>query len=120
MESFFCSIVSAKHCRGLIPLFRGGTSRKKIDEFPRPQTNPAERILLKIILTEAANGIVKAIRVTTLSPSFTEKLHNAIREQAAGEELSRAKFVARSLAVYKNQTPAELADKAIVRTYGGE
>ena len=118
MESFFCSIVSAKHCRGLIPLFRGGTSRNR--RIPAPQTNQEERILLKIILTEAANGIVKAIRVTTLSPSFTEKLHNAIREQAAGEELSRAEFVARSLAVYKNQTPAELADKAIVRTYGGE
>lgn len=88
--------------------------------IPAPQNNPAERILLKIILVEAATGIVKAIRVTTLSPSFTEKLHNAIRKQAAGEEFSRDEFVARSLNIYKNRTPAELATNAIVKTYGGE
>ena len=88
--------------------------------IPAPQENPAERILLKIILIEAVTGIVEAIRVTTLSPDFTEKLHNAIREQAAGEELSRAEFITRSLAVYKNQTPSKLAAKALVKTYGGE
>jgi len=88
--------------------------------IPAPQENPATRILLKIILIEAATGIVKAIRVTTLSPAFTEKLHDAIREQATGEEFSRAEFVARSLLVYENQTPAELAAKAVVKTRGGD
>jgi hypothetical protein len=88
--------------------------------IPAPQSNPAERILLKIILVEAATGIVKAIRVTTLSPVFTEKLHDAIREQATGEEFSRDEFVIRSLALYKNRTPAELAATAIVKTKGGE
>ena len=88
--------------------------------IPAPPQNPAERILLKIILIEAATGIVKAIRVTTLSPAFTEKLHDAIREQATGEEFSRAEFVARSLLVYENQTPAELAAKAVVKTRGGD
>ncbi len=88
--------------------------------IPAPQANPAERILLKIILIEAANGIVKAIRVTTLSPEFTEKLHEAIRQQATGAEFSRAEFVARSLAIYKNQTPAALASRAVVKTKGGE
>ncbi len=89
-------------------------------KIPAPQSNPAERILLKIILVEAVTGIVKAIRVTTLSPDFTEKLHNAIREQATGEPFSRSEFVARSLAVYKNTTPAELAANAIAKTKGGE
>jgi hypothetical protein len=88
--------------------------------IPAPPTNPAERILLKIILVEAANGIVKAIRVTTLSPEFTKKLHEAIRRQATGEPFSRAEFVARSLSVYENKTPAELAARAIVKTKGGE
>lgn len=88
--------------------------------LPAPCENPAERILLKIILIEAATGIVKAIRVTTLSPAFTEKLHDAIRMQTTGEEFSRAEFVARSLAVYANQTPAALADRAIVKSRGGE
>ncbi len=88
--------------------------------IPAPQANPAERILLKIILIEAATGIVKAIRVTTLSPAFTEKLHDAIREQATGEPFSRNEFVARSLCVYENKTPSELAARAIVKTKGGE
>ncbi|MBA3632372.1 MAG: hypothetical protein H0W58_06120 [Acidobacteria bacterium] len=88
--------------------------------IPAPQSNPAERILLKIILVESVTGIVKAIRVTTLSPDFTEKLHTAIREQAVGDELSRDEFVARSLSIYKNRTPAELAANAIVKTKGGE
>jgi hypothetical protein len=88
--------------------------------LPAPQENPAERILLKIILIEAGSGIVKAIRVTTLSPEFTEKLHEAIRRQASGEEFSRAEFVARSLAIYANQTPAALAANAIVKCKGGD
>jgi len=88
--------------------------------IPSPTENPATRILLKIILVEAATGIVKAIRVTTLSPNFTEKLHDAIRFQAMGEEFSRFEFVARSLSVYKKQTPFDLAANAIVKTKGGE
>ena len=89
-------------------------------QMPAPQTNPAERILLKIILVEAATGIVKAIRVTTFSPQFTEKLHDAIRQQAVGEEFSRNEFVNRSLQIYQKFTPAEFAANAIVKTKGGE
>lgn len=88
--------------------------------IPAPQTNPATRILLKIILVEAATGIVEAIRVTTLSPAFTEKLHDAIREQAMGEPFSREEFVGRSLQIYQKFTPAEFAMKTIVKTKGGE
>lgn len=89
-------------------------------QIPAPCENPAERILLKIILVEAATGIVKAIRVTTLSPEFTEKLHDAIRQQANGEPFSRNEFVNRSLQIYKKFTPFELAASAIVKTKGGE
>ena len=88
--------------------------------IPAPQVNPAERILLKIILVEAATGIVKAIRVTTLSPAFTENLHDAIRQQATSQQFSRNEFVARSFLVYEKRTPAELAVGAIVKTKGGE
>ena len=88
--------------------------------IPAMPQNSGERILLKIILVEAANGIVKAIRVMTLSPLFTEKLHDAIRCQATGEEFSREEFVKRSLSVYENKTPFDLAAKSIVKTKGGE
>ena len=92
----------------------------EVRQIPAPQANPAERILLKIILVEAATGIVKAIRVTTLSPAFTEKLHDAIREQATGEPFSREEFVGRSLQIYQKFTPAEFAANAVVKTKGGE
>ncbi len=88
--------------------------------IPAPQANPAERILLKIILVEAATGVVKAIRVTTFSPEFTERLHRAIRGQASGAEISREEFVARSLAIYGNKTPTDFATRAIVKTRGGD
>jgi hypothetical protein len=88
--------------------------------IPAPQMNPAGHILLKIILVEAANGIVKAIRVTTLSPAFTEKLHDAIRRQAKGEPFSRDEFVNRSLQIYQKFTPADFAANAVVKTKGGE
>lgn len=88
--------------------------------IPAPCENPAERILLKIILVEAATGIVKAIRVTTFSPAFTEKLHDAIRQQAKCEPFSRNEFVNRSLQIYQKFTPADFAANAIVKTKGGE
>lgn len=88
--------------------------------IPEPRKDPAERILLKIILVEAATGIVKAIRVTTFSPEFTERLHRAIRAQAAGAELSREEFVARSLAIYEKKTPADFAARSILKTKGGD
>lgn len=93
---------------------------KEDRRIPLSPLDPAERILLKIILAEASTGVVKAIRVTTFSPEFTEKLHCAIREQAKGEEFSREEFVARAFKIYEKQTPAELAAKAIVKTKGGE
>ncbi len=93
---------------------------KEDRRIPAPPANPAERILLKIILAEASTGIVKAIRVTTFSPRFTEKLHEAIKNQATGNEFPREEFITRSLAIYKNKNSAELAANAIVKTKGGE
>ena len=82
--------------------------------------NAEGRALLTIILVGAGTGVVKAIRAMTFSPDFTEKLHDAIRKQAASRELTRSEFVARSLAVYQKSTPAELAARALVHTKGGE
>ncbi len=93
---------------------------KEDRRIPAPCENPAERILLKIILVEAATGIVKAIRVTTFSPAFTEKLHDAIRRQATSEPFSRDEFVNRSLQIYQKFTPADFAANAVVKSKGGE
>ena len=39
--------------------------------------------LLHILLVDASNGILKAMRVISLSPEFTSALHRAIKDQAA-------------------------------------
>lgn len=88
--------------------------------LPSLQTDPGSRILLKIILADAATGIVEAIRVTTLSPEFTQKLHQAIYRQAMAGEFSREEFVSRSLAVYNAKTSADLANGALIKTTGGD
>ena len=88
--------------------------------IPEQRKHPAERILLKIILIEATTGVVKAIRVTTFSPEFTERLHRAIRGQATGREFSREEFTARSLKIHEKYSPAELAAKAFWITKGGD
>ena len=55
---------------------------EEVRRIPEQRKHPAERTLLKIILVEATTGVIKAIRVTTFSPEFTERLHRGIRRQA--------------------------------------
>lgn len=89
-------------------------------ELPFAQEDPRERALLNIILVEAASGVVKALRVITFSPDFTNELHCEIRKQAAGEPVSRKEFVRAAFDVYQKYNSAELAARATVRTKGGE
>ena len=48
------------------------------------ETSPALRALVAIILIEATNGTVLALRTVTFSPEFTRAIHEAIADQAAG------------------------------------
>ena len=48
------------------------------------ETSPALRALVAIILVEATNGTVLALRSVTFSPEFTRAIHKAIADQAAG------------------------------------
>jgi hypothetical protein len=50
-----------------------------------PEQLPAtgeKRVLLRIILVDATTGLICAIRIVTLSPSFTSRLNQAILEQS--------------------------------------
>lgn len=51
---------------------------RELPDWPVP-TN--ERAMLKTLLVDAENGIIKAMRVCTFSPKFTLKLHKAIIDQ---------------------------------------
>lgn len=78
-----------------------------------------ERVLLTTLLIDAETGLLKAIRVVSLSPKFTRKLHQAILDQAARpfpDDYDR-----QAEATYRRYTSARLAsDRAIVRCIGGE
>jgi hypothetical protein len=45
------------------------------------ETSPALRALVTIILVEATNGVVLALRSVTFSPEFTRAIHRAIGDQ---------------------------------------
>lgn len=47
-----------------------------------PKTMGDERAALQLLLVDAATGILKAARLVTWSPTFTEAIHDAIRRQA--------------------------------------
>jgi hypothetical protein len=63
------------------------------------ECSPELRALLTIVLIEAINGVVKALRAVTFSPEFTRALHRAIADQAgraydpAEEERVRNRFL---------------------------
>lgn len=46
------------------------------------ETNDQQRALLNVLLINASNGILEAIRAVSLPPHATARLHGAIREQA--------------------------------------
>ncbi len=50
-----------------------------------PIVQGEERALLQVVLVDASTGLVRALRAVTIPPLATQKLHNAIRAQAAGD-----------------------------------
>jgi hypothetical protein len=47
------------------------------------ETSPRTLALCTVLLVEASNGILQAIRAVSFSPEFTRSLHKAIADQAA-------------------------------------
>lgn len=83
------------------------------------QLAPESRDLLRVILIDGKTGIVKALRVVTLSPSFTVALHRAIREQATGPYNDVAYLAALSRLYQRFRDARELVARAVARTPGG-
>ncbi len=77
-----------------------------------------ERALLWITLVGAADGIIHAQRGMTLSPPFTQSLHEAIRAQAM-TAFDAMKCTAAISSIYLSKTPAfSLLAMAKARTMG--
>ena len=86
--------------------------------LPEPPATEYERALLSVLLIDAETGIVKVIRAVSLSPQFTRKLHQAIRDQASRP--FPADYDRQGEEVYRRYTSAQLVERAIIRCRGGE
>lgn len=89
-------------------------------DLPSEPETPERRDLLHVLLVDAADGLIRAIRVVTLSPSFTAVLRGSIREQAARPWPGDAAYDRQLQALYQRfpQT-AEMLPLATARTPGG-
>lgn len=88
------------------------------------QTMPAtladgEGQLLSVTLVEATNGIIRALRVVSMSPHFSRKLHDAIRAQAA-RPFDQATYDAELARCYQRYPDSQALLAGAVRTHGGD
>jgi hypothetical protein len=94
---------------------------KPSERVPPPaweETKPELRALCTIILVEATNGIVLALRAVTFSPEFTRSIHRAIALEAA-LPYNPAAHEARALATLAGLTTDELWRRCTVMCRGG-
>lgn len=90
-----------------------------VPESRRQIPTESGKVLLTVVLSEAASGIVRAIRATTLSDDFTAALHEAIRDQAA-ENWDKAEYDRQLRIAYaENPTTETMLARAVETTGGG-
>jgi hypothetical protein len=82
------------------------------------EMSPATGALLTIVLVEACNGLVLALRTVTFSPEFSRAIHRAIHDQAASP-YDRARHD-RFVAEMTRFSTDELWDLCPVRCRGGD
>ncbi len=83
-----------------------------------PVLTPTQGILLPIILVEATDGIVRAIRVVTLPHDFAAALHDAIRAQASAL-WDAAAYDLHLARVYLAMSSDQLQRQAVARAHFG-
>lgn len=90
------------------------------DRTPPPDVAGEARYLLTNLLVDAATGILQAIRVVSLSHTFTKALHAAIRDQLAAP-FDRAAYDAHLDRLYReNPTSMRLLRLATARCAAGD
>lgn len=77
-------------------------------DLPSADLEEDKGILLRIVLVDAATGLVRAIRAVSLTSAFARALHAAIREQAA-RVWSEAEYDATLQRVYAQGSAESLA-----------
>lgn len=85
---------------------------------PEPLTGE-QRALLNVVLVDASDGIIKALRAVSLSPELSQALHGAIAEQRAAPWDTAAYDRARTAAYQRYATSAHMARAARWRGVAG-
>ena len=89
--------------------------------IPPDWPEPDARAIVSVVLVDAADGIVKALRVVSFSPAFTRHLHAAIRKQAAAGWPGSEEYDRQWQHIYRTHTSPQIATKlALVRCRGGD
>ena len=95
-----------------------------LPEAQRPDalffTGPEQRLLLQVILVDAASAKALALRYVTLSPEFTRALAAAVQAQSVAKWEGRDAYDRQLQAAYSRYAQtADLLAAATVRTKGG-
>ena len=86
--------------------------------LPPDHLSPQTRAVVTVLLVEARSGIVQAIRVVTLSPAFTRRLFEAIRQQVL-QPFDLAYYDATLAEIYERCSSEDLAQLAeLIETVG--
>ena len=84
-----------------------------------PVVAPNEGALMTTFLVSGDTGILRVIRVCSLSHEFTQVLYQAIRDQAA-QPFNPTDYDRKLARIYADMTTRQMVDKAIVRCTGGD
>ena len=79
-----------------------------------------QRAVLQVILVEATTGIVKAIRMISLSPEFSRVLHNQIALIGAALPMTKREVDQIVGKIYNLFESKDMAKAAMIRCKGGE
>ena len=85
----------------------------------REPGDPRTHDVLHVFLVDADTGIIKAMRMCTFSPKFTDAIHFAIKDQAS-KSFKQAEYDAQLAHLYNTQPTETLLQQALVRCHGGD
>ena len=87
-------------------------------QVPPATLNGEERVMLNVVLVNANTGKIEALRGTSWSPEFSQRMHQAILDQAA-MPWNKAAYDRKLSQIQQRATPEALLKKAVVRCTGG-
>lgn len=88
------------------------------EQIRPPRLTGAQRALLEIILVEATTGVIEVLRLVSMSPTFSQRLHTAIERQA--DTPFPADYDAQARRIFSAYSSNQLRDRALASCTGGD